>query len=359
MTADAPAKSGVALTFFAVLRGLPYHRLLPLCFFCLGLVYIYAAPHFEASDSIGHVGMIKWIADNDGALPVQSAGHTQLYRQQASQPPLYYFMMAAIWTALDTSDFDELTSASGPFAIVGDPDAPGQPQSHLLSTALSAQSASGRLTDALRHLRLVTLGMGAVAVAAVYQSARAVMPGRMDFAALACALTAFNPQFIFICASVSNDGHVIMLTALITWQTLLMAARRLSNATQPGSCDSHRAGVASQTERPGICGFSHAGWNMDTHQNPGSRRLSRLAGRCAALLAGPCRLVVPAQPGALSRAFWHGGHARLCRAAAYHDTTTAGAGVSRFAHQLLGAVRRFQHPDPRHPLSADGCADLA
>ena len=39
---------------------------------------------------------------------------------------------------------------------------------------------------------------------------------------LACALTAFNPQFIFISASVSNDGLVIMLSALITWQTLLM-----------------------------------------------------------------------------------------------------------------------------------------
>ena len=106
MTADAPAKSGVAIKVHSGAPGaLPYHWLLPLCFFCLGLIYIYAAPHFEASDSIAHVGMIKWIADHDGALPVQSADHAQLYRQQASQPPLYYFMMAAIWTALDTGRF--------------------------------------------------------------------------------------------------------------------------------------------------------------------------------------------------------------------------------------------------------------
>lgn len=220
LTADVPAKSTAALKFFEVLRGLPYQWLLPLCFFCLGLIYIYAAPHFEASDSIGHVGMIKWIADHDGALPVQSTGHAQLFRQQASQPPLYYFMMAAIWKALEPSDFDEFFRLS-PFAIVGDPMRLGNRNRVFYRQPYPPNLHQGTSLT-LYVIRLVTLGMGAVAVAAVYQSARTVMPGRVEFAALACALTAFNPQFIFISASVSNDGLVIMLSALITWQTLVM-----------------------------------------------------------------------------------------------------------------------------------------
>ncbi|MCY4020916.1 MAG: hypothetical protein OXG39_15995 [Chloroflexi bacterium] len=220
MTEDAPAKSRVALPFVAVLRVLPYQWLLPLCFFCLGLIYIYAAPHFEASDSIGHIGMIKWIADHDGALPVQSAGHAQLYRQQASQPPLYYFMMAAIWSALDTGDFDEFFRLS-PFAIVGDPMRLGNRNRIFYRQPYPPNLHQGTSLT-LYIIRLVTLGMGTVTVAAVFQSARTVMPGRVDVAALACALTAFNPQFIFISASASNDGLVIMLSALITWQTLLM-----------------------------------------------------------------------------------------------------------------------------------------
>lgn len=208
------------MKFFEALRGLPYQWLLPLCFFCLGLIYIYAAPHFEASDSIAHVGMIKWIADHDGALPVQSADHAQLYRQQASQPPLYYYMMAAIWTALDTSDFDEFFRLS-PFAIVGDPMRLGNRNRIFYRQPYPPNLHQGT-SLALYVIRLATLGMSTVAVAAVYQSARTVMPRRRDFAPLACALTAFNPQFIFISASVSNDGLVIMLSALITWQTLLM-----------------------------------------------------------------------------------------------------------------------------------------
>jgi hypothetical protein len=72
--------------------------LMPLIFFGLGLLYIYAAPHFEASDSIQHIGMIKWIADT-GQLPVQSPEHEHMYGQEASQPPLYYLLMASIWPA--------------------------------------------------------------------------------------------------------------------------------------------------------------------------------------------------------------------------------------------------------------------
>ena len=133
-----------------ILRGLPYHWLMPLCFFCVGLIYIYAVPHFEASDSIAHVGMIKWIADHDGALPIQSADHSQLYRQQASQPPLYYFMMAAIWTALDTSDFDEFFRLT-PFAIVGDPMRLGNRNRLFYRQPYPPNLHQGTSSDALRH----------------------------------------------------------------------------------------------------------------------------------------------------------------------------------------------------------------
>ena len=64
--------------------------------------------------------------------------------------------------------------------------------------------------------------MGAVTVWAVYQSARTVMPDSIGFALLATAFTAFNPQFLFISASVSNDTLVNMLAALITWGMLVM-----------------------------------------------------------------------------------------------------------------------------------------
>ena len=74
----------------------------------------------------------------------------------------------------------------------------------------------------LYAIRFLSLCMGAVTVGAVVRAARVVRPGRIDVAVLAGALTAFNPQFLFISASVSNDNLVNMLAALITWQLLLM-----------------------------------------------------------------------------------------------------------------------------------------
>ncbi len=66
-------------------QSLPYHWFLPLAFFCLGLINLYASPNFEASDTDEHIGMIKWIAEQ-GALPVQSPDHDELFGQEASQP---------------------------------------------------------------------------------------------------------------------------------------------------------------------------------------------------------------------------------------------------------------------------------
>lgn len=202
----------------AAREKLPMQRLLPLLFFMSGLVYLYAAPNFEASDTAPHVGMIKFIAET-GALPVQSGNHNELYGQEASQPPLYYLIMAAVWSAFDTSDFDQRYLPS-PFTVFGDTSGRGNRNLVIYKQPYPPDLAGSSL--ALYVIRLLSLGMGAVAVWAVYQSARVVMPGDAGLALLAGALVAFNPQFLFISASVSNDNLVNMLAALISWRMLLM-----------------------------------------------------------------------------------------------------------------------------------------
>ena len=184
----------------------------------MGLAYVYAAPNFEASDTVQHVGMIKFIAET-GALPVQSGGHDQLYGQEASQPPLYYLIMAALWRAFDTADFDERYLPS-PFTVIGDTSGRGNRNLVIYKQPYPPDVSGSSL--ALYAIRLLSLGMGAAAVWAVYQSARVLMPGEAGIALLAGALTAFNPQFLFISASVSNDNLVNMLAALIVWRMLLM-----------------------------------------------------------------------------------------------------------------------------------------
>ena len=199
-------------------RSLPLQWLLPLGFFLVGFVYLYAAPNFEASDTVEHVGMIKFIAET-GALPVQSGDHNELYGQEASQPPLYYLIMAAVWNAFDTSDFDERYLPS-PFTVIGDTSGRGNRNLVIYKQPYPPDLNGASL--ALYAIRLLSLGMGAVTVWAVIHSARVVMPGKAGFALLAGALVAFNPQFLFISASVSNDNLVNMLAALICWRALVM-----------------------------------------------------------------------------------------------------------------------------------------
>ena len=196
----------------------PLHWLLPAVFFLVGLIYLYAAPNFEASDTVQHIGMIKWIAER-GELPLQSADHDNLYGQEASQPPLYYLLMAAVWNAFDTSDF-EARYLPSPFTVVGDPLRLGNRNLVIYKQVYPPDLRGSSL--ALYVIRLLGLGMGALTVGAVLQSARVVAPDRRGVWLLAGALTAFNPQFLFISASVSNDNLVNMLAALLAWQMLVM-----------------------------------------------------------------------------------------------------------------------------------------
>lgn len=197
---------------------LPWHWLLPLLFLLIGLVYLYAAPNFEASDSAQHIGVIKWIAER-AELPVQSADHAQLFGQEASQPPLYYLLMAQVWRAFDTADFDERYRPS-PFTVIGVPARRGN-RNLLIYKQVYPPDLSGS-SLALYAIRFLSLCMGAATVAAVYQAARTVLPGQTGVALLAASLTAFNPQFLFISASVSNDALINLLAALLGWRMLLL-----------------------------------------------------------------------------------------------------------------------------------------
>ena len=60
-------------------------------FTILGSVYSIIVPPFEASDELWHYPMVKYIADH-GALPVQEPGVETPWRQEGSQPPLYYLV---------------------------------------------------------------------------------------------------------------------------------------------------------------------------------------------------------------------------------------------------------------------------
>ncbi len=186
-------------------------------FVLLALVYTRATPPFEASDELWHMGMVQQLADA-GALPVQRPGVATPWEQEGSQPPLYYWLAALLVRPLDRGDFVAATQPN-PHAIPGNPGVLGNknlvlhasPQSPLAGTALAVYLVRG-----------LSIVLGVVTITAVYACARLLLPAVSGAALLAAGLTAFNPMFLFITASVNNDNLVTALNSLIVWQTLLL-----------------------------------------------------------------------------------------------------------------------------------------
>ena len=196
-------------------------RLLLLAFVSAGLIYDQATPIFEASDEAWHYGVVRELASGRG-LPLQRVGELTTYRQEGSQPPLYYALGAALTFWVD--DADALRQHDyNPFAQVG---VPGTPTNVNMVRHTQAEGFPYRgLPLAVHLLRWFSLLLGCGTVALTYLLAQALFPGRTGLALLAGAFSAFNPMVVFISASVNNDNGIWLLGSM-TMYVLVLAAKR-------------------------------------------------------------------------------------------------------------------------------------
>lgn len=191
--------------------------LIIVAFIILGAVYSVVTPIFEASDELWHYPVVDYMAQGNG-LPVQDPMAAQLWRQEGSQPPLYYALGALLTTWVDTSDLPEVRR-SNPHADIGVLTADGNVN---LTVHTEREGFPYRGTTLAVHLvRWMSVVMGAVTVALTFNIARMVFAEIRGAAVMATALVAFNPMFLFISASVNNDNLVVMLCTL----ALLMILR--------------------------------------------------------------------------------------------------------------------------------------
>ncbi len=191
-----------------------------LAFLVLATGYSLVTPPFEAGDESRHYAVVKYMADR-GRLPVQEPGEAQIHwSHEGNQPPLYYALAAALTFWIDTGDWDDIfwynphTTIGNPLRldnknITIHPPGEGWPWSgYALAVHLS---------------RFLSIAMAAVTVGAAYAIALALFKGNRWPATGAMAITAFNPMFIFISASVNNDNGVIMFVTLALWLMVRLA----------------------------------------------------------------------------------------------------------------------------------------
>ncbi|MCO5193948.1 MAG: glycosyltransferase family 39 protein [Anaerolineae bacterium] len=188
----------------------------------LGVVYAFKTPLFEAGDELWHYPMVRHLADGN-PLPVQVFDPAQAgpWKQQASQPPLYYYLAAGLTFWIDTSDMEEvrwlnphvdngiITTDGNINLVVHDPDV-----SQWRSTAL-----------AVRIGRLFSVALGAGTVLLTWGIGRKSVPKRPDIALGAAGMVAFLPMFLFVSGAVNNDNLIMMLAALALFLMVRMVQK--------------------------------------------------------------------------------------------------------------------------------------
>ncbi len=197
--------------------GLRFLAIFALLFIGLGIGYGLLTPVFENSDETLHFPYVKQLADGQG-LPLAAPG--QLWNQEGTQPPLYYAMVAASTFWLDTDNLPELLQRN-PHWLFAEVRALINDNQNLVLHGPMDSWPYHRAALAVYLGRGWSLIFGLATVICTYLIARQLFPNSLALILTATALTAFNPQFIRVSATVSNDS----LSAALASLTVLLALK--------------------------------------------------------------------------------------------------------------------------------------
>ncbi|MCL5960762.1 MAG: hypothetical protein M1358_15915, partial [Chloroflexi bacterium] len=216
------------------MRAHPGMAVVAAIYLALAVLYSLVTPIFEAPDELWHFLVIRQIVDHR-SLPVQvKPPENSLSRQEASQPPLYYMMAAAI-LAPEAIKGGRAVTGVDDVAHVNPDGRPGDTQATENRNIVFHSPDEGfpYSGTALRihFLRLLSIAMGLVTIVATYALALDLATGWHQhpraLALGAAALNAAIPQFLFIVSSVNNDNLATMLSSL----TLLAMVRFYQSST--------------------------------------------------------------------------------------------------------------------------------
>lgn len=177
----------------------------------LAVIFMLATPPLEAGAELRHFSLVEHIAST-GNLPVQNAEEPAIWREVGSSAPLYYLGAGAVISPIDTSDFDSLLVFNG----------------HRLASLEDLGNKNLLLRDspfmplegtvlAIYLLRVINIAMGAGTIWLIMRIGRQIAPQRQIAGYVAAAITAFNPMFLFLSASVSNLPLVMLINAAVIY----------------------------------------------------------------------------------------------------------------------------------------------
>lgn len=189
-----------------------------LLFTFLALLYSLTVPLFEGNDESWHYAYVWHIAEGKG-LPRQPPDrYPHLARQEASQPPLYYLLAAALTRWVPQEDLPALYERENPFPTLL-PIGHRDNQNHYIHTDAERFPYRGAAL-AIRLARLLSVLFGAGTVWGTYRLARKLFPQEEGVAVGAAMAVALTPGFLFTSGLVNNDA---LLACIATWTLVVLA----------------------------------------------------------------------------------------------------------------------------------------
>jgi 4-amino-4-deoxy-L-arabinose transferase-like glycosyltransferase len=178
-------------------------------FVILGAIYSVTVPLWEAPDEPAHFDYVLHLA-RTRTLPTQRMG----VLDASHHPPLYYLVAALMSSTADLDDPTGSIHGNPRFIWSGKGGA-----AHNAALHHSAETFPYQGIALAAHLaRLVSVAAGTVTVICTYTIARLVFVRSKGLALFAAAVTAFNPQFLFIASSINPDAMTAMTCSVALWQ---------------------------------------------------------------------------------------------------------------------------------------------
>lgn len=236
-------------------------------FALLAGLYSLATPLFEASDELWHYPLVRHLAEG-GGLPVQDPAIPTAWRQEGSQPPLYYALAALLTHWVPQNDLEALLPRN-PHADIGNPNPDGNVNMVLHRPDERALWRGAAL--AVRLARGLSVLLGALTVLLAYALGLEALPRRPDLALAGAAIVALTPMFLFISGSVNNDNLLVTLSTAALWWLLRLLREEEKRSETPGA---QRAalwrwavlgvliGLAALSKTSGLALFAPAGLTL-------------------------------------------------------------------------------------------------
>lgn len=237
----------------------------------LALLYAVVTPLFEKPDEQWHFAFAMYLVET-GRLPVQRVeGRDHLAEQEGSQPPLYYALLAGL---LKGAGLDELGEGYAALTVPnpyygGRPGAWHDNANQFLHGP--CQGACQQTATAVYLGRGLSILCGLLALVAAAAALRLAFPDEVALHLGVVGVMAFNPQFLHISSSVSQDALTVAMVnlafALALWWWREPTGRR---ALALGAV----AGLAALAKPSGLSALVTGGlWLLVAGRVPWSVRL--------------------------------------------------------------------------------------